>query len=107
MELLTIRETAQVLKVSSITVRRYIADGRLPAVRVGKGIRVRKEAVDKLVTPVAPKPKGDESDVHPEQTFTMDDPLWDIVGIGSSGSRENVSGNKHEHLADAYDVQGA
>jgi excisionase family DNA binding protein len=37
MELLTIQETAQMLKVNPITIRRFIADGRLEAVRIGGG----------------------------------------------------------------------
>ena len=46
MELLTVQETAQMLRVAPITIRRYIADGRLPAVKVGKGVRVRRESID-------------------------------------------------------------
>jgi excisionase family DNA binding protein len=52
MELLTIQETARMLKVNPITIRRYIESGRLPAVRVGRGVRVRKEAVDQLIEEV-------------------------------------------------------
>ena len=52
MELLTVKETAQILRVSQITVRRYIASGRLSAERVGHGIRVRREAIEDFVTPV-------------------------------------------------------
>lgn len=51
MELLTVNETAKLLRVSPITVRRRIADGQLEAVRVGKGIRVRREAVDEFLRP--------------------------------------------------------
>jgi hypothetical protein len=32
----------------------------------------------------------------------MDDPLWDLVGIGHSGGPGDVSENKHKYLADAY-----
>jgi excisionase family DNA binding protein len=52
MELLTVKETANLLRVSPITIRRYIASGRLPAERVGRGIRVRRKAIEELVTPV-------------------------------------------------------
>lgn len=34
--------------------------------------------------------------------FTMDDPLWDIVGIARGAGTENVSGNVDEYLAEAY-----
>jgi excisionase family DNA binding protein len=41
--LLTVDETAAVLNVSEMTVRRLIADGTLPAVRVSTVIRVRDD----------------------------------------------------------------
>ncbi|MGH2614435.1 MAG: helix-turn-helix domain-containing protein [Thermomicrobiales bacterium] len=52
MDLLTVKETARELRVSPITVRRYIASGKLRAERVGRGIRVRREAIEDFVTPV-------------------------------------------------------
>src|SRR5438552_14657932 len=81
MELLTIQETARMLKVHPMTIRRYVADGRLPAVRVGKGVRVRKEAVDLLVTPVQPKRAVRKPSAPRGERVTMEDPLWTIVGI--------------------------
>jgi len=36
MDLLTVHETAAMLKVNPDTVRRYITSGRLPAVRIGR-----------------------------------------------------------------------
>ena len=37
--------------------------------------------------------------------FLADDPLWDIVGIGHSGSKVAVSSDKYNFLADAYEKQ--
>lgn len=94
MDLLTVKETAQMLRVTPITVRRYIASGKLAAERVGRGIRVRREAIEEFVTPVEPDgPLG--------KPFTFDDPLWDIVGIGRSEGPTDVARNKHKNLADA------
>jgi excisionase family DNA binding protein len=56
MELITVQETARLLKVTPTTVRRYITAGRLPAVKVGRAVRVRKEAVETLLVPIAPRP---------------------------------------------------
>lgn len=58
MEPLTVQETAQMLKVTPTTVRRYITAGRLPAVKVGRGVRVHTEAVIDLLSPIAPKRPG-------------------------------------------------
>lgn len=53
-----------------------------------------------MLTPVAPKrakriPRG--------KPFTADDPLWNVVGIGSSAEPTNIARYKHEYIADAYD----
>lgn len=50
---LTIRQTATHLGVDPRTVRRYIADGRLTAYRVGpRAIRIKAEDVEKLLRPI-------------------------------------------------------
>jgi excisionase family DNA binding protein len=100
MELLTIQETAQMLKVNPITIRRFIADGRLEAVRIGRGVRVRKEAVDQLAAPVAPKAartKGARGTVRP---MTWDDPMSKLVGSAIDAPPTDSS-KKYEYLADA------
>lgn len=51
--LLTVAEVAERLKVHQITVRRYIASGRLRAVRLGgTAVRVREEELERLLAPV-------------------------------------------------------
>lgn len=45
--------TAEYLSVSVKTVRRYIADGRLKAVRMGpRLIRVDRDSIEKLMRPI-------------------------------------------------------
>lgn len=90
MELLTIQETAQLLRVNPITVRRYIAAGRLPAVRVGRGVRVEKHAAESFATPVEPRGAPPSwQDIAGEPT-SADDPLWNIVGM--DGDRDQAMG---------------
>src|SRR5687767_8544271 len=102
MELLTVHETAQLLKVSPITVRRFITDGRLPAVRVGKSVRVNREAVDALIAPVqsrASRPKQPSAARPDGRRFTRDDALWSIVGIADDpDGPTDVSENKYKYL---------
>lgn len=43
---LTVREVAAVLRVSNMTVYRLINAGELPALRVGKSLRLRKDDLD-------------------------------------------------------------
>lgn len=48
--LVSLNDTAEMLDVSVKTVRRYIASGRLDAVRLGRRtLRVRIESVDRLI----------------------------------------------------------
>jgi len=49
--LLTVKEVAERLRVHPITVRRLIASGRLPAVRIGRAVRVRREDVENVGSP--------------------------------------------------------
>jgi excisionase family DNA binding protein len=51
---LTIRETATLLIVSTRTIHRYIAEGKLKAYRVAgeKAIRIKREDIEALLQPV-------------------------------------------------------
>jgi antitoxin (DNA-binding transcriptional repressor) of toxin-antitoxin stability system len=55
-----------------------------------------------VLTPLA---SGDEPR-RPRQKrtgiITKDDSLWNIVGIGRSGGKGDISENKHKYLAEAY-----
>lgn len=49
-QLVTLADTADALAVSTRTVRRFIADGQLDAVRLGsKTLRVKVESIERLV----------------------------------------------------------
>jgi excisionase family DNA binding protein len=48
--LLTVRQVAQRLQVSSRTVWRLIRDERLGAVRIGRSVRVHPDAVTALIS---------------------------------------------------------
>lgn len=63
-EFLTIKETAELLRLSPVTIRRYINSGALAAVRVGRAIRVRPEAIERFVIQVAPESQRSPSHSH-------------------------------------------
>jgi excisionase family DNA binding protein len=44
-QLLTVREVADTMRVSTMTVYRLIRDGEMPAIRVGKHFRLRTDDV--------------------------------------------------------------
>lgn len=101
MELLTVEETARMLKVSPITVRRFIAAGKLPAIRIGRGVRVRREAIDALTRPVACISATREPEIIPGRPLAPDDPILELMGAGSSAEPTDVANKKHDYLADA------
>lgn len=45
-EFLTVADVAQMLRLSYLTVSRYIASGRLTAYRVGRSVRIRRADYD-------------------------------------------------------------
>ncbi len=52
-DLLTVAEAARLLKVSRVTLHRWVKQGRLPACHVGpRAVRIRRGDLDKMVTPV-------------------------------------------------------
>lgn len=53
-DLLSIQEVAEITGLHEITIRRYVRAGELEAVRIGRRIRVRRAALDKLLKPLQP-----------------------------------------------------
>lgn len=53
-DLLSIQEVAGITGLHEITIRRYVRSGELEAVRIGRRIRVRRAALDKLLKPLQP-----------------------------------------------------
>lgn len=51
-DLLSIQEVAEITGLHEITIRRYVRSGELEAVRIGRRIRVRRAALDKLLKPL-------------------------------------------------------
>lgn len=50
-QLLTVAEVAERLRLHPITIRRHIKSGLLPAVRIGRAVRVRASDVEAFATP--------------------------------------------------------
>ena len=48
-EIMTVQEVAQYLKVSRSTVWRWCNQGKLPAFKAGRGWRVRRVEVDRMI----------------------------------------------------------
>jgi excisionase family DNA binding protein len=48
-QLLTVSQVAEQLQVTAQTIRNWIDSGVLPAARIGRGFRIRREDVDELL----------------------------------------------------------
>ncbi len=87
--LLSVRQVAFILKVHQLTIRRYIKDGRLKAVRIGGNIRIKEADLASFhsdlstATPqksiIIKAKKAKE-----ERAFGFDDPLLKLAGRGAS-----------------------
>jgi excisionase family DNA binding protein len=80
-EFLTVAEVAALLKINEQTVRNWIDRGELAAVRAGRRVRIRRSALDEVLTAVSePKPPSAES--IPEGP--SGDDFWGGVAVGSA-----------------------
>ncbi len=51
-EFLTVEEVANILKVTKMTIYRYVKAGKIRAYKVGKDFRINKEEFDKFLTSI-------------------------------------------------------
>jgi hypothetical protein len=49
--------------------------------------------------------EDDDSAADKVRKFTLDDPLWRLVGIGRTAEPTNIANEKDDYLADAIDVR--
>lgn len=84
--LLNVNQSAFILKVHPLTIRRYIREGRLTAIKVGGNIRIKESKLSEFNTEVKPRP----TTIHLPRTenpatkiFTPNDPLFRLEGLGA------------------------
>ena len=53
-QIMTTKQLAKYLKLHGITICKYAADGRIPAIRIGRVWRFDKEAIDKWIAEGTP-----------------------------------------------------
>jgi excisionase family DNA binding protein len=82
MELLTIKQAATVFKIHPLTVRRYIKEGKLTAVKVAGNIRIRNQDLKSLIETFVPQTRIFANKTFKDQTIKFDtrDPLFRLKG---------------------------
>ena len=106
MDLLTVREAAAMLRVSQVTLRRYVASGKLPAVRVGRNMRIEREAAVSFAVPSSASRDAEIEDelshMVPKRGFSPGSSLWDLVGFIKDDGPTDLAENHDRYLAEAY-----
>lgn len=84
--LFSINQVAILIKVHPLTVRRYIKEGRLKAVKVGGNIRVPQSYVDAFTENILPSSYNLKAQHKTEilARFTPEDSIFRVKGIGMS-----------------------
>ncbi len=100
-DLLTVREIASLCQLHEMTVRRHIREGRLKAVRVGKGVRVRSADLEAYLTSGEEARPATRKDIH-VQPFTRNDPLFALAGLVHAPDAAALSGDKYAAFPAAY-----
>lgn len=87
--LLSVKQVAYILKVHPLSVRRYIKQGRLKAVKVGGNVRVRDKDLQEFHRDLSAASPQQSIILNAKKTmvtkvFTSEDPFLRLSGRGAS-----------------------
>ncbi len=84
--LLSVKQVAFILRVHPLTVRRYIRQKKLKAVKIGGNIRIEENSLQDFhneITITEQQPKIFKNTRFLDKQFTRDDPLFRLEGRGA------------------------
>jgi excisionase family DNA binding protein len=101
---LTVAEVAEMLKLNQQTVRNWIDQGSLPALRVGRRVRIRRSDLDRLLE----EGRTARSASAPDETGPSAEDFWggEPVGLAEPGRADPAPGesetasDEHQNGAD-------
>lgn len=88
--LFNVNQAAYILKVHPLTIRRYIKEGRLKAVKVGGNIRIKESSLQEFNKDFNPTQQEETTKpvnrikLQSAKVFTLDDPFLRLKGRGAS-----------------------
>lgn len=86
-EFYTVSQAAIVLKVHTLTIRRYIKEGKLKAYRVGGNIRIMVSDLRAFIEGFTPYPKPNTNTISNKKPFSFSDPFFRLKARGISLSK--------------------
>ncbi len=80
--LFNINQVAFMLKVHPLTIRRYIKEGRIKAIKVGGNIRIKESQLQDFHKEFVPGTNSTKNikSKNPDKIFTLEDPLFQLKG---------------------------
>ena len=85
--LFSVNQAAFILKVHPLTIRRYIKEGRLKAIKAGGNIRIKEADLQGFNKEFEPKTPEQNSSpfkrLKVSKVFTVDDPFFRLEGRGA------------------------
>jgi excisionase family DNA binding protein len=89
---LNVNQVAFILKVHPLTIRRYLKEGKLKAIRVGGNIRIKESQLNEFNKDFSPATHKEviKTRIKPAKAFSLDDPLFRLKGRGASLNLSSV-----------------
>lgn len=87
--LFNVNQAAYILKVHPLTIRRYIRDGKLKAIKAGGNVRINEKDLQEFNKDFTPRERsniepGIRQRYNPPKTFSQDDPFLRLQGRGAT-----------------------
>lgn len=80
----TVKQVAFILKVHPLTIRRYIREKKLPAVKLSGLVRIKEKDLQNFQTGYTTRSIKATSQLAAAKVFSFDDPLFQLDGVGGS-----------------------
>lgn len=85
--LFTVKQAAYILRVHPLTIRRYIKERRIKAVKAGGNVRIKESALQDFNRDFAPNPSELHMPIRQKiigsKEFTLEDPIFRLLGRGA------------------------
>lgn len=82
--LYTVKQVAFILKVHPLTIRRYIREKKLTAVKISGMVRIKEEDLQNFQKGYTSRVTKTPLTKELPKIFTFADPFWQLSGLGTS-----------------------